>query len=267
MVNTYFYCLFCCKCPPSMAKQPLGMRTPLSQLSSWFYSCGIVVYKQISFDHFQDKNESCVGGSPHNCVTLKYLPARFFIKNYCSQLESYSLFFFFFFWLPCEAWRILVSWPGIKGCSRGPPRNAPNLTFFFPRWVAWMKESSDFPCLWFRLKPKSIPDLVFPLTRSPSPVHFLQLENSVNQWVSGQIRVTKLAEWSSGADSGRRNSLKVKQGHTSQQPSRLAFCLPFQFSCLENPMDGGAWWATVHGVAKSQTRLNDFTFTSRDLGL
>ena len=32
---------------------------------------------------------------------------------------------------------------------------------------------------------------------------------------------------------------------------------------LENPMDGGAWWATVHGVAKSQTRLSDFTFTFR----
>ena len=64
-----------------------------------------------------------------------------------------------------------------------------------------MKESSNFPCLWFRLKPKSIPDLVFPLTRSPSPVRFLQLENSVNQWVSGQIRVTwKLVEWSSGED-------------------------------------------------------------------
>ena len=29
---------------------------------------------------------------------------------------------------------------------------------------------------------------------------------------------------------------------------------------LENPMDGGAWWAAVHGVAKSQTRLSDFTF-------
>ena len=28
---------------------------------------------------------------------------------------------------------------------------------------------------------------------------------------------------------------------------------PLQYSCLENPMDGGAWWATVHGVAKSQT--------------
>ena len=36
---------------------------------------------------------------------------------------------------------------------------------------------------------------------------------------------------------------------------------PLQCSCLENPMDGGAWWAAVHGVAKSQTQLNDFTFT------
>ena len=35
-----------------------------------------------------------------------------------------------------------------------------------------------------------------------------------------------------------------------------------QYSCLENPMDGGAWWAAVHGVAMSQTRLSDFTFTS-----
>ena len=34
-----------------------------------------------------------------------------------------------------------------------------------------------------------------------------------------------------------------------------------QYSCLENPMDGGAWWATVHGVAKSRTRLSDLTFT------
>ena len=36
---------------------------------------------------------------------------------------------------------------------------------------------------------------------------------------------------------------------------------PLQHSCLENPMDGGAWWAVVHGVAESQTRLSDFTFT------
>ena len=34
-----------------------------------------------------------------------------------------------------------------------------------------------------------------------------------------------------------------------------------QYSCLENPMDRGAWWAAVHGVAKSRTRLSDLTFT------
>ena len=34
-----------------------------------------------------------------------------------------------------------------------------------------------------------------------------------------------------------------------------------QYSCLENPMDRGAWWAPVHGVAKSRTRLSDFTVT------
>ena len=36
---------------------------------------------------------------------------------------------------------------------------------------------------------------------------------------------------------------------------------PLQYSCLENPMDGGAWWAAVHGVAQSRTRPSDFTFT------
>ena len=35
---------------------------------------------------------------------------------------------------------------------------------------------------------------------------------------------------------------------------------PLQYSCLENPMDRGTWWATVHRVAKSGTRLSDFTF-------
>ena len=36
---------------------------------------------------------------------------------------------------------------------------------------------------------------------------------------------------------------------------------PLQYSCLENPMDGGAWWSAVHGVAESGTQLSDFTFT------
>ena len=36
---------------------------------------------------------------------------------------------------------------------------------------------------------------------------------------------------------------------------------PLQYPCLANPMDGGAWWAAVHGVAMSRTQLSDFTFT------
>ena len=46
----------------------------------------------------------------------------------------------------------------------------------------------------------------------------------------------------------------------------LQICICFHtqliyYLCLENPVDGGAWWAAVHGVARSQTRLSDFTFT------
>ena len=36
---------------------------------------------------------------------------------------------------------------------------------------------------------------------------------------------------------------------------------PLQYSCPESPMDGGAWWAAVHGVARSRTRLSNFTLT------
>ena len=45
----------------------------------------------------------------------------------------------------------------------------------------------------------------------------------------------------------------VATGHTHM------YGTPLQYSCLENPMDGGAWCAAVHGVAKSQTQLSDFT--------
>ena len=49
----------------------------------------------------------------------------------------------------------------------------------------------------------------------------------------------------------------------SSTPLREGNGNPLQYSCLENPMDGGAWWAAVHGVAKSWTQLSDFTFTFR----
>ena len=47
----------------------------------------------------------------------------------------------------------------------------------------------------------------------------------------------------------------------SGRSSREGNGSPLQYSCLENSMDGGDWWAIVHGVTKSRTRLSDFTFT------
>ena len=45
-----------------------------------------------------------------------------------------------------------------------------------------------------------------------------------------------------------------------KDPIREGSGTPLQYSCLENPMDGEAWWAAVYGVPKSRTRLSDFTF-------
>ena len=50
---------------------------------------------------------------------------------------------------------------------------------------------------------------------------------------------------------GRKTMTKPREGHGT----------PLQYSCLESPMGGGAWWAAVHGVPRSRTRLSDFTFT------
>ena len=47
-----------------------------------------------------------------------------------------------------------------------------------------------------------------------------------------------------------------------EDPLEKEMAITLQDYCLENPMDRGAWWATAHGVAKSRTRLSDFTFTS-----
>ena len=55
--------------------------------------------------------------------------------------------------------------------------------------------------------------------------------------------------------------IKDKQQRLSICLSRKGNGTPLQYSCLENPMDGGVWWAAVHGVARSWTRLSDITFT------
>ena len=65
---------------------------------------------------------------------------------------------------------------------------------------------------------------------------------------------------------GRRSlagyrSWGYKELDTTKWVSWRRKCNPLQRSCLENPRDGGAWWAAVQGVARSRTWLSDFTFT------
>ena len=72
-------------------------------------------------------------------------------------------------------------------------------------------------------------------------------------------------------------NIHLKKLETASQSSRFrddCHCCfgegngtPLQYSCLENPMDGGAWKAAVHGVTKSRTWLSDFTFTFHFLAL
>ena len=53
---------------------------------------------------------------------------------------------------------------------------------------------------------------------------------------------------------------KMSEKQEPQWPLREGNGTPLQYSCLENPMDGGAWWAAIYGVAQSWTQLSDFTF-------
>ena len=65
----------------------------------------------------------------------------------------------------------------------------------------------------------------------------------------------------------RENSMKnwldglKDESHITIRHSGEGNGTPLQYSCLENPMNGGAWKAAVHGVAEGRTRLSDFTFT------
>ena len=73
--------------------------------------------------------------------------------------------------------------------------------------------------------------------------------------------------WHIGCSSFTATSFRIWNSSTGILLPPLALFIgegngtPLQDSCLENPIDREAWWATVHGVAKSQTRLNNVTFT------
>ena len=99
----------------------------------------------------------------------------------------------------------------------------------------------------------------------------LETQNS-NKGESTDQKDRSKAEMNTWRERVRRSAVKRWLSH-SYRSLLSAVCLPsgqlsgegngtpLQYPCLENPMDGGAWWAAVHGVMKSWTQLSDFTFT------
>ena len=78
----------------------------------------------------------------------------------------------------------------------------------------------------------------------------------------GRVQSSKNRSLTQWDDNKKREQVSIKQNNNiSSSLFREGNGTPLQYFCLENPMDGGAWWAAAHGVAESWTRLSDFTFT------
>ena len=81
-------------------------------------------------------------------------------------------------------------------------------------------------------------------------------------WVAqSRTRLKQLSSSSSRVKASDCNAENLGSISESERSPGEGNGHPLQYSCLENPMDRGAWWAPVHGVTKSQTRLSDLTFT------
>ena len=99
-----------------------------------------------------------------------------------------------------------------------------------------------------------------PLSCPPSDLPWPPPEIGWGQGVSSAfVRLQGIRGWW-----GRRGGAELlSDPHKSANPQFLFQASRVQCSCLENPRDSGACWDAVHGVAKRQTQLNDFTFTSQ----
>ena len=97
-------------------------------------------------------------------------------------------------------------------------------------------------------------------------------DEQYNTWNEKYTRRNQLQNnwgWKMDMWAGRQNcgnhchgtEKRKKELGQSQRPLGEGNSNPLQYLCLENPMDGAAWWAAVHGVAKNRTQLSDFTFT------
>ena len=176
------------------------------------------------------------------------------------------------------ACRILVPWPGIEPAlqqwkhgvlTTGFPGNAPEIVLINHRYQEPQSAVTGFlndreSCVSWR-----------PIWGSGcQPVGLRDFWARI--WQPGRLRLGQVGGWDWGGALGSQKETgqsKVLCGSQTGKGARLGSLgrsrkgwgegngTPRQYSCLENPMDGGAWWTAVHGVAKSQTRLSNFTFT------
>ena len=79
-----------------------------------------------------------------------------------------------------------------------------------------------------------------------------KIKHTLTKWASLMAQMVKCLSAFNAGDLGSIPGLGRSPGDWNGNP--------LQYSCLENPMDRGTWQATVHGVAKAQTRLSDFIF-------
>ena len=130
------------------------------------------------------------------------------------------------------------------------------------RWSSWPRDQTRASCVSCTEQADSLP------TAPPGPTSLIKAHMLIStyKYLSGKTRLG----WRSNNVLSLRLptlSIRIRWIRTAVLIKHLRDIFgegngtPLQDSCLESPMDGGAWWAAVHGVAKSQTRLSNFTFT------
>ena len=138
------------------------------------------------------------------------------------------------------------------GSRRRDCRSHLRMTQVIGRKKAWEFSYDEVKCVTQVLEGKTFFSTMTPFLHSSSLWAVFQPVTILNHWdfpggSDGKESACNAGDLGSISGSGR--SPGRGNGNT------------LRYSCLENPMDGGAWWATVHGVAKSQTWLNNFTLT------
>ena len=132
----------------------------------------------------------------------------------------------------------MLSWTHCKGFLFIPLNNCMKQVFFMPGFH--MRKLKLRQINWFAQHHKKL---------------------GKTRWIHIQTQFFFGCEASCGILLPQSGEVSSPNHWTSRELPQTLFWIkitPLQYSCLENLMDGGAWWAAVHGVAKSQTRLSDF---------